>query len=730
MFNWIANISSNRMKATFVLLTWILVVAGAFLISPSLSDVSSGQPEEFLPVGAESVRAMQLGEEKYPSGDGIPAITVFYSEDGLNADKMNKIATFVQFLESSEGPELVHGVVSIFTMPELTPLLVSEDQKSMTVLATVKGVPSSKAFQDAVDIMAERARTIGGEVQVQTGVTGPASVLTDAVKVFQSINGQVTFATVVLVLVILFVIYRAPGLVFIPLFAVGTALILAQALSALVTDNFGLAINNQVTSIMSVLLFGAGTDYALFIISRYREELGSAENRFSAMTETMKRVAPSITGSASTTIVAMLILIFALSGSFKTMGPMLALAIAVVLLAGLTVLPATLVIFGKWIFWPLSVEANISRAQKKTIWHSIGHFVTERPRLVFVGTTFALMVAIIPIFYMIPSFNFMDGFPEDVESRIGYELLKKGFPEGELAPAYIYITTEQGEIRAWQSTIDTVAQTVENHPQVSRVNGASPPPPYIDMGAAYASRYDSFDGTTIRLDAILDGDPYSEKSLETIGELRETIDKLLIESGDLGIEVLLGGESAIVFDDKAALDRDTRVLAPIILGAILIVLIFLQRALIAPLYMLFSIIISYAATYGLSIWFFQSVLGHSGVAYANGIWIFVFLVALGADYNIFVMSRIREEIEVRGFKDGIASAVGKTGGVVTSAGIILAGTFFVLTTLPLRDIMQLGFAIMLGVLIDTFVVRPFLMPSMVAICGKLSWWPSKELTSR
>ena len=193
---------------------------------------------------------------------------------------------------------------------------------------------------------------------------------------------------------------------------------------------------------------------------------------------------------------------------------------------------------------------------------------------------------------------------------------------------------------------------------------------------------------------------------------------------------MLGGESAIVFDDKAALDRDTRVLAPIILGAILIVLIFLQRALIAPLYMLFSIIISYAATYGLSIWFFQSVLGHSGVAYANGIWIFVFLVALGADYNIFVMSRIREEIESRGFKDGIASAVGKTGGVVTSAGIILAGTFFVLTTLLLRDIMQLGFAIMLGVLIDTFVVRPFLMPSMVAICGKLSWWPSKELTSR
>ncbi|MQF65357.1 hypothetical protein FIM04_04505, partial [SAR202 cluster bacterium AC-409-J13_OGT_754m] len=282
MFSWVANICSDSQKATLVLFAWVLIVIGAFVIAPSLSDVSTGQPEEFLPVGAESVLAMQLGEEKYPNEDGIPAIAVFHSNDGLDAREIKEIGTFVEFLESNDGPKLVHGVVSVFGSPELAPLLISEDRRSMTILATVKGVPSSREFQNAVDIMAAKARAIGGEVQIETGITGPASVLTDAVKVFQSINGQVTITTILLVLVILFVIYRAPGLVFIPLFAVGTALVLAQALSALVTDNFGLAINNQVTSIMSVLLFGAGTDYALFIISRYREELGATDNRFTA----------------------------------------------------------------------------------------------------------------------------------------------------------------------------------------------------------------------------------------------------------------------------------------------------------------------------------------------------------------------------------------------------------------------------------------------------------------
>jgi len=198
----------------------------------------------------------------------------------------------------------------------------------------------------------------------------------------------------------------------------------------------------------------------------------------------------------------------------------------------------------------------------------------------------------------------------------------------------------------------------------------------------------------------------------------------LIRSGVTDIEVLVGGDTAIQFDNKAAIDRDLKLLAPLILLAILGVLIVLQRSLITPLYLLFSIVLSYAATYGLSVLIFQEVLGHTGVAYSNGIWIFVFLVAFGADYNIFVMARIREETQKRGFKDGITVAVGRTGGVITSAGIILAGTFAVLATLPLRDISQLGVAVMLGVLIDTFIVRALLVPSIAALLHRYNWWPS------
>jgi uncharacterized membrane protein YdfJ with MMPL/SSD domain len=434
-------------------------------------------------------------------------------------------------------------------------------------------------------------------------------------------------------------------------------------------------------------------------------------------------------GSAGTTIIAMLLLIFSLSGSFKTMGPMLALAIGVVLLAGLTVMPTTIVLMGKWAFWPVSVESNIKRATTTGIWHSVGRIVSTKPKIVFVTTTVILISAAIPIFYMVPSFNFLDGYPDDAESKVGYKLMQKGFPAGELSPTMVFITTESGNIVDQLGVIEQIATTIESMDGVSRVSGRSRPNGYVVPEDSdefmMGLRFNSQDGSTTRLEVIFDEDPYSEQTLIKISEIRDDISGILESSNYNGVEVLVGGDTAIVSDDKSAIDRDMVVLAPVILLAVFMVLIVLQRAVVVPIYLMFSIIISYAATYGFSIFIFQNILGHNGVAYSNGVWIFVFLVALGADYNIFVMSRIREEVTKSGFQKGITAAVGRTGGVVTSAGIILAGTFSVLTTLPLRDIFQLGFAVMLGVLIDTFIVRALLVPSMAAMIGKYNWWPSK-----
>jgi uncharacterized membrane protein YdfJ with MMPL/SSD domain len=430
----------------------------------------------------------------------------------------------------------------------------------------------------------------------------------------------------------------------------------------------------------------------------------------------------------------MLLLIFSLSGSFKTMGPMLALAIGVVLLAGLTVMPTTIVLMGKWAFWPVSVESNIKRATTAGVWHAVGRFVSTKPKIVFVTTSAILVFAAVPIFYMVPSFNFLDGYPDDAESKVGYKLMQKGFPAGELSPTMVFITTQSGNIVDQLGIIEQIATTIESVDGVSRVSGRTRPNGYVVPENSdefmMGLRFNSRDGSTTRLEVIFEEDPYSEQTLIKISEIRGGISGILESSNYRDVEVLVGGDTAIVADDKSAIDRDMVVLAPVILLAVFVVLIVLQRAVVVPIYLMFSIIISYAATYGFSIFIFQNILGHNGVAYSNGVWIFVFLVALGADYNIFVMSRIREEVTKTGFQKGIATAVGKTGGVVTSAGIILAGTFSVLTTLPLRDIFQLGFAVMLGVLIDTFIVRALLVPSMAAMIGKYNWWPSKLIHNK
>ena len=359
------------------------------------------------------------------------------------------------------------------------------------------------------------------------------------------------------------------------------------------------------------------------------------------------------------------------------------------------------------------------------IWHSVGAVVSRKPRTIFGITTAVLIICTLPAFGMNPSFNFLNGFPDSAESKSGYQLLKKGFPAGELAPTTIYISRESGLKGEDWNTIENIALSSRKIDGVTRVT--DPIQPNNNQAMDIADRYNSPDGTTTRLEIVFKGDPYAASSLSQIGRLRQSIRTSLDQMEvDNQLKVLVGGDTAVQYDNRSAIDRDMLSLAPIILLAILLVLIILLRGVVAPLYLLFSIIISYAATYGLSVFVFQTILGHDGVAYSNAVWIFVFLVALGADYNIFVISRIREEVRLNGYREGIAAAIGRTGGVVTSAGIILAGTFSVLTTLPLRDIFQLGFAVMLGVLIDTFIVRALLVPSMVAIFRGKSWWPAKS----
>jgi len=725
--NYVNYPYNSTRSAVITILVWIGVIIILALFAPPMSEVTTNEQEEFLPVGVESVRALEILREKFPMGAGIPAIAVFHSDDGFDDRELGAIHDFTKFLGSDDLPGVVFEPPPTAGGHALIESFLSSDGSTLAIPFKVTGSPADPIFSESIDTAVAQAHAIGGQVEIAARLTGPATILRDAVKIFQSIDIRITLVTILVVLVIMFLIYRSPGLVFIPLLILVSALMVARFVAALVVELTGLPLNDQVTSIMSVLLFGVGTNYVLFIVSRYREEMASYGDRFQAMTSAMRRVGPSIFGSSMTTIVAMFILIFSMLGSFKTMGPMLAITITIMLIVALTVLPAAIVLMSRLAFWPNEIVANQEGRMASPIWQKIGRFVVSRPKTVFLVTTTILLIAIAPSFRMVPSFNFIDGFPDDVESKSGYTLLKKGFAPGDLSLTSVFVHTAGSNVMDQSRFLDILAREIEAHPGVNHVRGITRPDgPYVAQQTDPASLklYNSADGTVSRLDVSLAGDPYSETALAVIRDIRAIIQSNITSDLSAGVEVLVGGDTAVQLDTKTVIDQDTKLLAPLILLAILCVLILIQRSLVAPLYLLFSVIISYAATFGISIFIFQDVLNQSGVAYSNGIWIFVFLVALGADYNIFVIARIKEETERLGFVDGVAEAVGKTGGVVTSAGIILASTFAVLTTLPLRDVFQLGMAVMLGVLIDTFVVRTLLVPSMASILKNYSWWPS------
>ena len=717
---------NSTRSAVVTIFVWIGVIVTLALVAPPISEVTTNEQEEFLPVGVESVQALEILRNKYPMDDGIPAIAVFHSDDGFDEFELGGIHDYIKFLGSDDLPGVIFDQIPTLDGYSLINAFKSSDGSTFAIPFKVTGSPSDPSFSNSIDAAVAQAQLIGGRVQVDANLTGPATILRDAVKIFQSIDLRITLVTILVVIVIMFFIYRAPGLVFIPLFILVSALMVARFVAALVVDLTGLPLKDQVTSIMSVLLFGVGTNYVLFIVARYREEITNSSDRFRAMESAMRKVGPSIIGSSMTTVVAMFLLIFSTLGSFKTMGPMLAITVSIMLIVALTVLPAAIVLMSRLAFWPSRTIASQQSLVTKPIWEKIGRFVVNRPKTVFLVTTAILLIAITPSFRMVPSFNFIDGFPDDVESKSGYALLKKGFAPGDLSPTSVFIHTPDHDVIDHSAFIEGLANAIEDNPGVNYVKGMTRPyGSYIGQQVDEASlkMFNSPDGTTSRLDVSLMGDPYSEKALTVIEDIRSIIQSTINSQSITGVEVLVGGDTAVQLDTKTVIDEDTRLLAPLILFAILCVLILILRSFVAPLYLLFSVIISYAATFGISIFIFQDILNHTGVAYSNGIWIFVFLVALGADYNIFVIARIKEETERLGFNEGIAIAVGKTGGVVTSAGIILASTFAVLTTLPLRDLFQLGMAVMLGVLIDTFVVRTLLVPSMAAILKNYNWWP-------
>ena len=774
MFNAIAASVASWRGIAILIIAWIVIAGVIQTVSPSIDEVSTNEQSEFLPNGTEALQALELEGEKFPAFEGLPAILIYQNPSGISDQDIAKVAELDALIRNDEVHENIVFVISDFGQTEFggnapTPEqsapdtarepVISPDGTAITITVVIAGSPASEEFAATVDWLRELDDDLMVELPATVQVTGPAGILADAIVVFQSFDFRVSAITIVLVLVILLIIYRSPLLALLPVITVGVALTVAQSIAALLADNFDLALNGQVTAIMAVLMFGAGTDFTLFIVSRYREELPVHHDKFAAIATTMRAVGPSIASSAGTTIVAMMALALALSGSLKTMGPMLAMAVAVMLIAALTLIPAVLVAMGRVAFWPIkTVQPN---DEETGIWYRVGTLVSQRPGMLLAVTTIAMIALTLGLFEFKPRFSFVEGFPDSAESKVGFETLKSAYPPGELAPTTVYVSNEGVSVLEHLQAIEDLSATLVADPGVNSVTSitrplgeplpvdiaeiqplvammpddpgeisqlmALLPPEQAQLAGTFLAgqRLLSTDRTTTKLEVVLNDDPYGTAAMDTVQRLRETARDTVATSTLNGATAIIGGESATNLDGRTTTIRDFRVIAPIVIIAIWVILAILLGSIVAPTYLVISVILSFAAALGVSILIFENIFGHDGMAFDSISLIFVFLIALGADYNIYIMSRVREETRTRGLVEGTRYAITRTGGVITSAGIILAGTFSVLTTFPLLDIFQLGFTVMLGILIDTFIVRAIMVPAIVMKLGELNWWPSK-----
>lgn len=697
----LTTLPAGRRAKWIVLGIWILAAVALGPLQSRLQESTTNSPSEFLPADAESTQVLEILEEEFSSGRQTPALIVYTNPTGLTDGDRRVIETDLEQLgEPGRLPE-TDPIDSPLTPGAAERGLVSAD--GTTALAFV---PITAETIEGIEPVVDEIRSVVDSrpaSDLETYVTGPAGFTVDAVDIFGQIDGTLLIASTVLILFLLILIYRSPLIAVVPLLVVGAAYAIAAGFVYLLVSQAGLVVNGQTAGLLVILMFGAGTDYALLVVARYREELRRHEDKHRAMAESLSRTSPAILSSGSTTSLAMLVLLVASLTSTASSGPVLAIGVAITMLAGLTLLPAVLAIIGRRAFWPFVPKFGTEAKAKVSVWGRIGKWVARRPVVALAGTVAVLGVFALGNFTSLPGLSLVGGFRSETESVAGAQVVEQSFPAGEVAPTDVIVLSDPANVEA---ATGAVTAALSGSDQV-----ASVAPVGVSVG-----------GDASRLRVALNADPYSDAAIELIDPLR---DAARGAAASVGADALVGGPTAEEADTRDTVRSDAFLIVPLTLTVIFVILVLLLRAVVAPLYLTASQILSFAATLGIAALAFKYVFDSRGSDPSLATYVFIFTVALGIDYSIFLMSRIREETRRRGPRDGVLVGLDRTGGVISSAGIILAGTFAVLMTLPLEVLFQLGFAVAIGLLIDTFIVRTLFVPSMGFLLGRKSWWPGE-----
>jgi RND superfamily putative drug exporter len=664
-----------------VLVFWLVVVAVAGPLSGKLMGAEKNDSSAWLPPKAESTQVLNL-RSHFVSPNVYPAVVVYDRPSGLTAADKAKAAADARKFTTVSG--VIHGQVA--------GPFVAKDGKAIETLVPVnlgsKGWNAAGTADDGL-----RAIATSNADGVTVHISGPLGYAADSGNAFKGIDGTLLFSALAVVIVLLLITYRSPILWLLPVISAAVALVSAEAVIYLLAAHAGLTVNAQSAGILDVLVFGAGTDYALLLTARYREELRRHEDRHAAMAVALRRAGPAIVASGGTVIVSLLTLSFASLNSTKSMGPVLAIGVAVALLAMMTLLPALLVITGRWVFWPVKPSFGSVEPTTRGMWARVGRRIAIAPRVTWVATALVLGAMAIGLAGLqahgLTNAQSFRGHPDSVT---GQAVLDQHFPGGSGEPVQVFGSTTAG------ARLAATLHSVNGLTGVTR--------PVIIQGHSY-------------IEATLTSAPDSSAAYAAIDRTRAAVHAVP------GADALVGGTTAINLDVQRAAAHDRNLIIPIILAVVFIILGLLLRALVAPIMLIATVVLSFAAALGVSALFFNNVFNFGGADTSFPLFVFVFLVALGIDYNIFLMTRVREEAQRQGPRRGALTGLSATGGVITSAGAVLAGTFAVLATLPVTFLTELGFAVAFGVLLDTIIVRSVLVTALNLDLGRWVWWPSR-----
>jgi RND superfamily putative drug exporter len=670
---------------------WLIAAVAVIAFSPKLSAYTTSNQQSFLPSSFESVKAQNVGNAVFPAQSGATGSIVISRNDGgkLTSTDQQKVSGLVTTLTNDKIP----GVGAV----QLSPSSLSANGKVMAAQVVFNGQPGDTHVNSAVDSVRSKSDAYLAGSGLKNGLTGNAAISVDTTNAYNHADNIITIATIVLIVVLLGLVFRSPIIAVMPIVVIGIVHSVTVGLTADLADAFGFQVGNSVAPILVVVLFGVGTDYIVFLLFRYRERLRAGLSYEEAVRFASRVVGVVIASSALTVIGAFAALLLAKLGSLQTLAPALIVAVAVMLVTALTLVPALFVLLGKVLFWPLGP----GRTAEGGIFAREGDLVARHPAAAAGALLVVLAALTVAAGGYRPTYNTLSELPSTTPSQVAYNTLASAFPAGALSPTQVYVTGTQPLSQA------TVQPLITNLTKAQGV--AQVPAPTI-----------SSDGKTALVTVILKDDPYSNAALDNVkGPIRTAA-----HGSVPGDQVLVGGQTSTYVDIRSQLHADTNLVFPVAAVLIALILALLLSAILAPLNLLACVGLAFTGTLGATVLVFLHGLGYSGIDFSLPITLYLFVVAIGTDYNILIASRLREEF-ANGFsaREAARITIANDAPTVAAAGLILALTFASLMLAGLANLTELGFGVAIGIVIAAFAMAPILVPALSAVEGHTFWWP-------